>query len=124
MVIDDDDVSIHRALSHAREKARFEVRAFLPETSIRMRIDVPPKRKILRQVRKLGAIARFSLRNPAKNFIKLIDLIHPFENRRTVGALDAMQTRVVVAALHHCRPKLRRQYLMKKGNVFIDQLLL
>src|SRR5437016_1327658 len=106
MMIDDDDVSIHRALAHPREKARVKVGTFLAETGIRTRIDVSPERKILRQIGKLGAIASFSLRRPTKDFVELIDLIEAIQNGRAVGALDAMQTRIVVAAFHHCGAKL------------------
>src|ERR1051325_2587786 len=96
MMIHDDDVSIDRALAHARDEARIVVRTLLPETSIRTRIDVSPERQVLRQVREFSAIAGFCLRHPAKDFIKLIDLIQAFKNRRALSALDAVETRVIV----------------------------
>ena len=71
-----------------------------------------------------AAIAGFSLRDPAKDFIELIDLVEPIEKRRTLGALYPVQTRIVVSSFHYRRAKLCRQSLLKKRNVFIHQLLL
>ena len=124
MMIDDDDVGINRALAHARKKARLEVGTLLSQTGVGARVDVPPEGKILRKIRKLCAIPGLGLRYPAKNFVELIDLIEPLEQRRGLSALEAMQTGVVVAALHHGRAKFCRQDFLKKRDVLIHQLLL
>src|SRR5712692_11088965 len=124
MMIDDDDVGVERAQAHPREKARLEVRTLLAETSIRSRVDVSPKRQVLRQGRKLRSITGFSFANPTRDFIKLIDLFEAGEHGHALGALDAMQTCVVVTALHGRGAKLLWQNVVKKRNVFVDQLLL
>src|SRR2546421_9485767 len=95
VMIHDDYVRIDRPLPHARDEARIEVRTFLAQTGIRPRIDVPPERKILRQVRKFSPVARFGAGDPVKYFIKLIDLFEPFEKRHALSALDPMQTDVI-----------------------------
>src|ERR1043166_4380547 len=109
MMIDDYDVSIDCSLPHACDEAGIVVRTFLAQTRIRSCIDVPPEVKILRQVRKLCSIARFSLRDPAIDFIKLIDLLEAFEDGRGLGPFDPVETGVVVTALHQRGAKFSRQ---------------
>src|SRR6266404_3065889 len=124
VMIYNDDISIDRALAHPGDEARLEVRALLTETSIGARVDMPPERKILRKIRKLGSVARFCFGAPTKDFIKVIDLIEPFQDRPAFSAFDAMQTSVVVAAFHDGGAKLCRQNVLKKRNVLVHQLLL
>src|SRR5258708_31911258 len=121
MMIDHDDVGVDRPQAYASEKTRFKVRTLLAQTSIRTRVDVAPERQVLRQGRKLCAVAGFSFADPARDFVKLIDLFQAGQHRRTLGALDAMQTRVVVAALHDRGAKWFRQNVVKERDVFVDQ---
>jgi len=85
---------------------------------------VPPERQVLGQGRKLCAVAGFSFADPARDFIELIDLFQAGQHRHALGALDAMQTRVVVAAFHDRGTKRFRQNVVQKRNVFVDQLFL
>src|SRR5260370_19202576 len=124
MMIHHHDMGGDRALAHPRDEGGIKVRALLTETSIRAGIDMPPKRKVLRKIRKLGAIARICFSHPTKDFIKVIDLIEPFQDRHALSAFDAMQTGVIVSALHHGGAELCRQDLLKKRNVLVHQLLL
>src|SRR5258707_11816394 len=114
MMIDHDDVGVDRPQAHASEKTRFKVRTLLAQTSIRTRIDVTPERQVLRQGRKLRAIAGFSFADPMRDFVKLIHLFQTGEHRHALGALDAMQARVVVAALHYRGAKWFRQNVVQK----------
>src|SRR5258708_4052843 len=91
MMIDDDDVGVDGPLTHARDKARLEIRALLTQTSIGARIDVPPERKVFRKSVEFCSIARLCFGDPAKDFIKVIDFVEAFEHGHALGALDTMQ---------------------------------
>src|SRR5258706_6639363 len=80
MMVHDDDVRIDGPLAHAGNKARLEIRALLTQTSIRTRVDVTPEREVLRKVCQLSSIAGVGLRDPAKYFIKVIDLVEALEH--------------------------------------------
>ncbi len=43
MMIDDDDVCLLRAITHARDEAGVEVRALLAQAGLGARIDVTPE---------------------------------------------------------------------------------
>jgi len=87
-----------------------------------MEKDIPFLQSIL--PKKFGAIAGLGFADPTRDFVKLIDLFQAGEHGHALGALDAMQTRVVVATLHDRRAKWFRQNVVQKRNVFVDQLLL
>src|ERR1043165_1261856 len=124
MMINDDDVCFLRAISHARDEARIEVRTFLPETGFRASVDVTPERERLRKVRELGPIAGFTISRPVTDLVEVIDLVEAFEYRRRLGARETIQAEVVAAALHVSGRERFREDALEKGNVFLHQLLL
>src|SRR3954470_5431089 len=119
MMIDDDHISIRRALAHASDEARIIVGTLLSETGIGTRIYVSPERQVLRQVGKLCAVAGFSFGGPVKHFIELIDLVQALEHRRAFSAFDSMKTRVIVPTLHDGGAEFRRQNILKERDVFV-----
>ncbi len=100
MMIDDDDVRLRRAVAHARNEARIKVGTLLAQTGLRARVDVSPEGKVLRQIRQLCAIPYLGSLDPMTDLFEIIHLIETVENRRVSGAMNPLQTDIVVATFH------------------------
>ena len=124
VMIHDDNVGLRGAVAHARDEAGIKVRTLLPRTGFRPRIDVAPERKILGQVRQLGAIAGLSSLRPVRYFFKVIHLIEAAEDRRVSRTMKPLQAKIVVAALHVGGSEFLGHDALEKRNVFLHQLFL
>src|SRR5256714_11204200 len=100
MMMEDDELRLGRALSHARDEARVEVRAFLAEAGLATRVYVTPEGEVFRQLHQLRAVAHLRLPGPVAHLVEVVHLVQAFEHGRILRALDALKASVIGAPLH------------------------
>src|SRR5688572_29113659 len=95
MVVDDNDIRILGICPHSRDKARFEIGAFLADTGLTFCIDAAPKGKVLGQVDEFAAVAGTCFAAPGGNAVKMSKLVKPVEYRLAVRLMNAVKTGVI-----------------------------
>ena len=124
VMVDDDDVALHRALVHGGDEAAVEIGALLPGAKIAARVDLGPRGAALGQRLDLGAVAEFGGLLPVRDDLEIGDLFEPGEHGVLVGVVDLLAARVVVAPLHVADLERPREVLLEERDVLEKKLLL
>ena len=124
MMIHDDQVGILRPLVHRGHKTLVKLRAFLSRAGVPPRIQSRPQIRIIRQKRKLRAIARLRQLRPIPNLPERIDLFQTLEHRRVGHLVRLHATQKIRPPLHYRDFQFRRKMLLQKRNIFLIELFL
>ena len=130
MMVDDDDVALHRAPPHFGNEAALPLTAFLSRTGVRARIELMPKQARLWQFSELGAVSGCGVFFPRCDRAVMLDLFQPAEDRLIGQVVEFFPAEIVVPALHVAdgKPRARRglavQRLLQERDVLVKELLL
>src|SRR5256712_13379713 len=128
MMVDDDDVALHRAPVHLGNEASTPGTAFWPQASFGTRVELAPKRAGCGQRRQFSPVAVLRGLLPCGNRAVMLDLIQAAEDRRISKIVEFFSAKIIIAAFHVADAQLafavRKQRMLEKGNVFIEELLL
>ena len=128
MMIDDDDVALHRPAVHFGDKTSIPRAAFLAETGVGASVELVPERARFRQRCQLRPVARLRVLLPCSNRAVVLDFIQAAEDRRISKIVEFFSAKIIIAAFHVADAQLafavRKQRMLEKGNVFIEELLL
>src|SRR6266700_1294028 len=128
MMIDDDDVALHRPAVHFGDKTSIPRAAFLAETGVGASVELVPERARFRQRCQLRPVARLRVLLPCSNRAVVLDFIQAAEDRRISKIVEFFSAKIIVAAFHVADAQLalaiRKERMLEKGNVFIEELLL
>ena len=75
VMVDDDDVALHRPAVHLGDEAAVEGAAFLSEAGVGARIELVPERAGLGQLAKFGAVAGLRCLFPCSDGAIVLDLL-------------------------------------------------
>src|SRR5438034_857758 len=80
MMIDDDDVALHRPAVHFGDKTSIPRAAFLAETGVGASVELVPERARFRQRCQLRPVARLRVLLPCSNRAVVLDFIQAAED--------------------------------------------
>src|SRR5437870_13088866 len=98
MMIDDDDVALHRPAVHFADKTSIPRPAFLAETGVGASVELVPERARLRQRCQLRPVARLRVLLLCSNRAVGLDFIQAAESRRSGELVECLCGRRLVAA--------------------------
>ena len=128
MMVDDDDVALHRPAVHLGNEAALPRTTFLSQASVGARVELVPKRAGFGQRRQFSPVAVLRGLLPCGNRAVMLDLIQAAEDRRISKIVEFFSAKIIIAAFHVADAQLafavRKQRMLEKGNVFIEELLL
>ena len=124
VVIDDDDVGFLRGAARLDHEAVVEERAIAAEAVFRGRSHPRPQRRILGQLGKFGAIATLRRLRPGMDRLQLADLLTVAEMAFAARLFEAMQAKVIGAALEQGRGQGRAEHAAHTRQIAMEQLVL
>src|SRR6266550_5253683 len=128
MMIDDDDVALHRPAVHFGDKTSIPRAAFLAETGVGASVELVPERARFRQRCQLRPVARLRVLLPCSNRAIVLNLVEAARHWLIRQIVELFTTEIISAPFHVADAQLafavRKQRMLEKGNVFIEELLL
>ena len=124
MVVDDDQVALHRAHVHLRDEAAVELSALRSGAGLAARIELRPGRAPFRQVLDRGPIAAVGAFFPLAQDGKVGDLLQALQDRLLLGIVELLAAQVIRPSLHQTGVDAAREKLLQEGNVFVEKLFL
>src|SRR5881628_1275360 len=128
MMIDDDDVALHRPAVHFGDKTSIPRAAFLAETGVGASVELVPERARFRQRCQLRPVARLRVLLPCSNRAVVLDFIQAAEDRRISKIVEFFSAKIIVAAFHvadiYLAMKNLQEQLFYKDIPFLEELLL
>src|SRR5579863_5180358 len=128
MVIDDDDVTLHRLAPHFSDEAAVKLAAFLADAGIGAGIQLVPEQAGFRQLSQLSPVAGAGRLFPSGNGAVLLDLFQSAQHRLIREVVKLLAAQIIVSTLHvtdrEPGRRARSQRLFEKRDVFVKELLL
>ena len=129
VMVDDDDVALHRLAAHFGDEAALKLAALLANASVGARVELVPEQAGLGQFRQLGAVAGSSRLLPGGDGAILLDLLHAAQHGLIREVVQLLAAQIIIAALHVADRKARAgrstvQRLLQKRDVLVEKLLL
>src|SRR5580698_2680731 len=106
MMVDDDDVALHRLSPHLGDEASVELAALLSGAGISPRIELRPEHTSFRQLGKLGAVAGARRLFPYGNCPILLNLLQSTQHWLIGQVVQFLTAQIIVAPLHVTNRKL------------------
>src|SRR5438552_10736179 len=100
MMIDDDDVALHRAAVHLGNEASLPGTAFLPQASVGTRVELVPKRAGFGQRCQLRPVARLRGFLPRSNRPIVLNFADTAELRLISQVVELFPAEVISASFH------------------------
>src|ERR1700674_2072797 len=100
MMIDDDDVTLHRPAVHFRDETSIPRAAFLADTGVGTRVDLMPERAGLGEFREFGAVSGLRRLLPRGNGAVVLDLLQAAQYWLAGEVIELFAAQIVVAPLH------------------------
>ncbi len=124
MMIDDDDIALHRPLMHQRNEAALVIRALLAGAEIGARIHLGPRRAGFGQRFDFGPVAEFGGLFPFADGLEIRHFLQTGEHWLLIHVVDFLAAGVVGAAFHVADFEWPRKVLLQERNVLEKELLL
>src|SRR5207245_9035136 len=126
MMIDDDDVALHRAPVHLGNEASLPGTAFLPQASVGTRVELVPKRAGFGQRRQFSPVAVLRGLLPCGNRAVMLDLIQAAEDRRISKIVEFFSAKIIIADFYVAGCQLAfavlQEGIIEQRNVVIEDL--
>ncbi len=123
VVIDDDELGLHRLSPHGRDETRLGVGAGLAQADLGPRVELRPKPGVLRQALDLGPVAGLGVALPLQDGVELLDVVQAGKDRVVAQGIQLLLANVVGTTLHDAHLQRAKQRL-EEGDVFERELLL
>src|SRR5690349_22561187 len=127
-MIDDDDVTLHRPPVHFGDETALPRAAFLAETGVGASVELVPERARFRQRRHLRPVARLRGFLPRYDRAIVFNFVEAAEHGLIRQIVELFTAEIISASFHVADAQLafaiRKERLLEKRNVFIEELLL
>ena len=128
MMIDDDDVALHRLAPHFGDEAFVPGAAFLAEAGVGARVELVPERAGFGQRREFGTVAGLRHLLPGGDGAVVLDLLQSAEHRLVGEVVELLAAQIVVAPLHVADVQLAfavgKKRLFEKRDILVEELFL
>ena len=124
MVVDDDQVALHRAHVHLCDEAAVELSALRSGARLAARVELRPGRARFHQVLDRGPVAAVGDLFPLAQDGEVGDLLQTLQNRLFLGVVELLAAQVIRPPFHQAGADAAREKLLQEGNVLEKELFL
>src|ERR1700685_1165865 len=128
MMVDDNNIALHRPAVHFRDEAFVPRAALLDDASVGARVDLMPERAGLGQFRQFGAVSGLRRLLPRGDGAIVLNLLQAAQHGLAGQVVELLAAQIVVAPLHvadiQAPLTVGKQRLLQKRNILVKELLL
>ena len=128
MMVDDDDVALHRLAMHFGDEAAVPGAAFLSQAGVGAGVNLVPERAGFGKRCQFGAVAGIRHLLPGGDGAVVLDLLQSAEHGLIGEVIELLAAQIVVAALHVTDFELAfavgKKRLFEKRDILVEELFL
>ncbi len=128
MMIDDDDVALHRPAMHLGDEAAVPGAALLPQAGVGAGIELVPERAGFGKRRQFGLVPGLRDLFPGGDGAVVLDLLQSAQHGLIGKVIELLAAQIVVAALHVADFELAfavgEKRLLEKRDILVEELFL